>query len=499
MLRFIHNIVIFFLLFSFGFSTKQIVYGNYDLINIKKPENYIPADTIIWKYFNQDDELLYVDKLIPSNRTPGVGTNGPGTFSFGFDTDDYFGALEFTIKTTINNKLIEFDATFFDGKNQWIEQNRYNKGSPNIIDDIYVEFDYAEFIKRSVGFLEVITEPKNANLYIDNEFIGKSPISGHHIKPGDYELKIDGSDEENCIHFEPKFQNITIEKANYLFINDTLKLRPAEILLKSTPPESRLFINKIDYNFVKKGGINISLTPGENRFIFSIGRHYFSKKLNLCSGNDIWTFNLIKKQSSNTTDQAIDNSWLSLNGEPPFSTVTINRKNYRAPLSYLPIQTNTKSITVGSKGYLNKNIDLTDLHIQANNHYELKYNLEAIDQLKALKSSRFYFDGKLFSGFTGLGHIARNQRMRGLAWMGLQIIGIGATIHSYSLINSFNQSKKKTCQNYEIASPEFLEYTRNNCIKAIMDERYIITYSIGINLLNAGIHFLSIWDFDRSK
>ena len=80
MLRFINNLVIFFLLFSFGFSTKQIVYGNYDLINIKKPENYIPADTIIWKYFNQDEELLYVDKLIPSNRTPGVGTNGPGTF-----------------------------------------------------------------------------------------------------------------------------------------------------------------------------------------------------------------------------------------------------------------------------------------------------------------------------------------------------------------------------------------------------------------------------------
>ena len=96
MYRIIIIYIQFLIFISFAFSSKQI--------NKKLPVNYIPADTIIWKYYNQDEKLLYTDKLALSSYSPGLGIDGPGTLSFAFDTDDYFGGLEFTIKTIHHNK-----------------------------------------------------------------------------------------------------------------------------------------------------------------------------------------------------------------------------------------------------------------------------------------------------------------------------------------------------------------------------------------------------------
>jgi hypothetical protein len=487
-------LIILFTGINLCFSAKQVIYGSYALFNIDIPNYTISSDTILWKYYNQDEEIIIEGVLTPSLHTPGLSINDPGKFSFYFETNDYYGALVFTLKTTIDNTRIKFDATYMDSKHQWIQDN---KGQPNLIDDLYIEFNYNEYLKNYSGFLEIITNPENANVYIDNEFIGKTPLSGHNIFEGNYELKIDGADINNCIQFEPKYKYIDIVKSEYLFINDTLNLIPADIILSSIPPESRLFINKNDYGNIKEKGTKVSIPPGENRFIFSLGKHYFSKKQFICSGNYKWTFNLIKRNAKNSTNEKIENAWLTLNGNPNYSRIKIKDNDYNAPLSYLPINTNTKSIVVESDGFLNKIIDLSEYNLQSNKHLELKYKLEAINYSRALRLSRFYFDGKFFSGFTGFGHFVRNEKIKGFTWMGLQFIGIGAAIHSYTLINSYHQKKQTICKNYEIAPPQYVEQSRQYCINAVKEQQLAITYSVGINMFNAYIHFLSIWDFNR--
>ena len=109
------------------FGAKQIIYGTYAIFNSGIPNNETHSDTIIWKYYNRDINKILEGVLIPSSRTPGVGTNGPGSFSFSFNTDEYYGALEFTIKTFYDNRKIEFDATYMDGNNKWVQENSKNK------------------------------------------------------------------------------------------------------------------------------------------------------------------------------------------------------------------------------------------------------------------------------------------------------------------------------------------------------------------------------------
>jgi hypothetical protein len=146
-------------------------------LNIDIPNNSLSPDTILWKYYNQDEKIILEGELTTSTRIPGLNIDGPGTFSFYFDTEDYYGALDFTIKKTVNNIPFSCDATYMDGKNQWVQENKKNKNSPNSIMDIEIEFDYSECIKKTSGFLEVVTNPKNVNIYIDNKYIGKSPLN----------------------------------------------------------------------------------------------------------------------------------------------------------------------------------------------------------------------------------------------------------------------------------------------------------------------------------
>ena len=149
-------IKLFFIIFYIGinicFGARQIVYGTYAIFNSDIPDNVAHSDTITWKYYNRDENKILEGVLIPSSKTPGVGTNGPGSFSFSFNTDEYYGALEFTIKTSYDNRKIEIDNTFMDGNNQWVQKNSKNRNSINILDGIYVEFDYAKHLKKSQGF-----------------------------------------------------------------------------------------------------------------------------------------------------------------------------------------------------------------------------------------------------------------------------------------------------------------------------------------------------------
>jgi len=52
------------------FGAKQIIYGTYAIFNAGIPNNVTNSSTIIWKYYNQNENKILEGVLIPSSRTP---------------------------------------------------------------------------------------------------------------------------------------------------------------------------------------------------------------------------------------------------------------------------------------------------------------------------------------------------------------------------------------------------------------------------------------------
>ncbi len=111
----------------------------------------------------------------------------------------------------------------------------------------YFALDYLEIINYEMGELSVYSDPPDADIYIDGEYIGISPIRSFYIESGNYSIRIMAPD-----HIVYK-KDITVKSGKLTTVNSQLKRKIATMNIDSNPPGASVFLD----------GLYVGITPLE--------------------------------------------------------------------------------------------------------------------------------------------------------------------------------------------------------------------------------------------
>ena len=242
-------------------------------------------------------------------------------------------------KWFLNNKLISEERSFNinikpDNYKLRIENNFYKTKSFDInMKEVINEKVYDFKLERSVGVLNIITKPEEANIFLGEEKIGVSPIN-YELKAGIY--------------------NLRLEKKGYQIILDTFQINNSKLInnkkykfqpnkvnvnLQLYPANGTLFINGALNNQRNK----LALLPKKKyKFLYkkkgykTIEREYFFSENNK---NIAKIF--LKKEYGKIIVKA-----------EPKAEIIINNNNYGLTPKTIELQTIKQKIEIKKKGYV---------------------------------------------------------------------------------------------------------------------------------------------------
>jgi hypothetical protein len=205
------------------YSTK-IQSGTYELVLKKYMYNDLKAKIIV-----KDNQILKQNlKLIPNFGTLQIATN-PGTANIYLD--DLF--MDKTPTNSLNFLII--DKLKSAKHKLTISKKHYKPVTKYILIKDDTKLSLNQKLNPIFGVLNLTTTPKNMHIYLDDKFIGKSPLINYKIDNGKYILQFK---DPNNFSFNST-QNIEIQTGKTLSIKKSLKPKLANFsiiaLLKNKP------------------------------------------------------------------------------------------------------------------------------------------------------------------------------------------------------------------------------------------------------------------------
>ncbi|MBO7286955.1 MAG: PEGA domain-containing protein, partial [Bacteroidales bacterium] len=94
------------------------------------------------------------------------------------------------------------------------DEKSKGEDKPEVVEVAEIE---EEVVEIKPGSLSVTTNPKKANVYIDEELSGKTPLKIKEIIPAEYEIRIEKEGYEEIV------KTITIQEGEAFVVNETLK------------------------------------------------------------------------------------------------------------------------------------------------------------------------------------------------------------------------------------------------------------------------------------
>jgi len=150
------------------------------------------------------------EKLQTEKTWPGSGAGRYGTHEIAFCKEDAIGPCYFpTVNVTVykagygrkqnsftlfqnpvneywNDKLV----TLYTNWTAFLEPEQSQDRAPSQQQQQQQQQQIIIEKTKTISQLTVTSEPSNAEVYLDNKFIGTTPIDGMKIKPGSYRLKV---------------------------------------------------------------------------------------------------------------------------------------------------------------------------------------------------------------------------------------------------------------------------------------------------------------------
>ncbi|MEA1873510.1 MAG: PEGA domain-containing protein [Bacteroidota bacterium] len=193
-------------------------------------------------------------------------------------------------------------------------------------------------LKGKTGTLDVITMPIAAEIYLNNEKYGTSPLTIKDLLIGDYQLEL--RKKGYATHKE----TITITEDETLEINETLA-SGKEITITSVPDNAFVYI---DEDMQGKTPLTTNLSFGKHTVEVNNGHDSEVKTLDVStSGPSVFLFE-IKKE-------------VSITSEPPGADIYINGKHQGQTPATLVMMNKPTTIKLTKDKYRDKTIDMDEL------------------------------------------------------------------------------------------------------------------------------------------
>lgn len=258
-------------------------------------------------------------------------------------------------------------------------------------------------------YLSVKGNPENAEVFLNDEKIGTSPIDFRKVNPGRYKVRIAHTDyetHEEEILVEPgKDRNLSFKLTQYASLSFSGSPEGAALYLNGT----RIGTAPLHDHYVPQGTYTIKVAS--ERYLD------FEDTITLFPGQKrTVSFNLPALVS------------ISVDGSPPGALVTINGKDIGpAPVKNHTVTEGDYKITVTMNGYERYTENVT---IGAGSPAELSYTLKPIDYRKIVRKSLV---------FPGSGQLYAGRRTKGAFITILQVASIGGAV-----VTSLNASSARS-------------------------------------------------------
>ena len=253
------------------------------------------------------------------------------------------------VKVLIDNKdegLSPANISLSEGKHRVVltfkGHERFTR-SVNIIADSTITVN-AEMVKLT-GDLMVMSTPKDADVYINEEWRGKTPLELKYLDIGGYFIRIS---TDGYLSYDTKY-TVQYNKENVL--NKKLNPKPASVAFFSIPEGAAVFIDGKKRGTTSIGALTLDIGAGKHTVSMKLkGYSKEDKNINLEPG-EVTDMEMVLSKLPQGTSEDRNAGWVSIEGTPKNATVVIRGKKLSAPLSYHELKKGNYKLHVKKDGY----------------------------------------------------------------------------------------------------------------------------------------------------
>ena len=295
----------------------------------------------------------------------------------------------------------------------------------------------SELLIKRTGHLQIVSYPVGADVYINDEFKGQTPLTLEYMNIGDYFLKIDYEG------YEENVSKVTVEWNKTTPINRPLTAKPASVMFYSVPDGATVYVDKKNVGKTTVEGLVAYIPHGAHDVTMKLKRYSPATEMLTLTPNQNTSLELQLSKLPEGVSEDPNAGWVNLNGWPEDSKVTLKRNILKLPLRYYELTKGKYSFTISKDGYLNEKVPFT---IYPQKLTEKTFQLSPVDRKTALK--------KAFT-FPGLGHFYAEKPLDGVKWLGLELAGLYGTFYMLDIFISKNADYKNAHDEYLAANDLF--------------------------------------------
>jgi len=361
----------------------------------------------------------------PSNKILGTGTleitSQPVGAKVLIDNKDK-GLTPLTIKLEEGKKRVVLSFKGYE---------RFTR-SVNVIADSTILVK-SELVKLTADLM-IISTPKDADVYVNDVFKGKSPVELKFLEIGDYFVRLSAA---GYITYDTKY---TVQYKAENILNKKLSPVPASVSFFSIPDGAEVLINNKPKGITSNGGLALEVGSGEHTVSMKLkGYSREDKKMTFQPG-EITDMEMILTKLSQGYSENKHAGWVSMTGMPENATVLLKGRKYSTPLTYHELIKGRNTLRISKNGYKGKSISF---FIKAKKLTKLEYKLIPLVRSKAVLRSII---------FPGLGHFYAESSKGGLFFFLGAVTGAGA-------VYSGNDLYTGKTTNYNVAKENYLSAT----------------------------------------
>lgn len=335
---------------------------------------------------------------------------------------------------------------------------------------------------RLTGDLMIISKPIDADVYVNDEYKGKSPVKLQLLDIGDYFIRISA---EGYITYETKY---TVQYQIENILNKALDPLPASVAFFSIPDGAEVLIDNKKKGETSIVGLTLGVDSGERNVLMKLkGYSSQNKKITFQPG-EITDVQMVLQKLPQGYSENKNAGWLSLTGVPQSAKVFLDGKEYSSPLTYHELNRGNNNLRINKKGYQEKNISFYIIPKQLTT---LEYKLVPITRSKAILRSIL---------IPGLGHYYAQSNSKGNLFFTLSFLaGFGAAYNGYDFLMGKTANYNTAKENYLSATdPLEIERLRSIYETTLDNKNLSFNLTMGFSSAYAIIWFWNIIDINST-
>ena len=349
------------------------------------------------------------------------------------------------------------------------------KGYERYARSVTVTADVINTIKGELvlltGNLSIISEPSGSDVFLNDEYKGKTPLTLQYLEVGEYfvKLKADG--------YEDVLTKVIVEWNVENILKKILTPKPASVAFYSVPDGAEVFINNKSRGKTSITGLKLELVGGKHTVKMELkGYTPETAEIELAPGEtkDL-ELSLSKLPLGISDDPTV--GWVSIEGLPEDAALIFQGKMLSIPLKYHELKKGKYQGKVSKNGYRSETLSVT---VVPQKHQEIELQLKPLYRSEARRLAWL---------FPGLGHFYAEKKFKGMTWA---IVEIASLYGIYTLFNEYTQKADE----YNIVRKAYLAATMESDIYAkrrVYEDAFKVRNNAMYTTIGAGTFSAVVW------